>query len=54
MLGPIGETFSELLAQTTRKSNHQVDMEMCAEVGGGGAGDIYPGIKHGDLPQEML
>lgn len=54
MLGPIGKSFSKLLAQTTRKSNRQVDMESRAEVGGGVQVIFVLGLNMADLPQAML
>ena len=52
-LCPAGQTISKLLAQATRKSDHQLDLEMHMEVKRF-ASNICPRLNTGSLPQEML
>ena len=52
-LCPAGQTISKLLAQATRKSDHQLDLEMHMEVRRF-ASNICPRLNTGSLPQEML
>ena len=48
-LCPAGQTVSKLLAQATRKSYHQLDLEMHMEVRRF-ASNICPGFNTGSLP----
>ena len=50
---PAGQTISKLLAQVTRKSDHQLDVEMHMEVRRF-ASNICPRLNTGSLPKKCF